>query len=309
MPSLWENKYARFRRYPDESEFYDRVADRFLPGRSGISIADLGCGVGHHLRALSALGHRVVGVDKEPAMIKIAKQYSPAIKHRFMLGDFATFHPDCTIDMALMTYYVFQRFATQESQRTVLANIAGWLSPRGLLVMELLNDTRNCDEFRDRSTATGMYKLDTGGEVVLESRAEIISSELKRLDMNFTIIEDQNPRRRVFHSHDSYMMYRATKDRMAALLSTSGFVVEEMFGDFSLNSKFDDYNSYRLIIVATNKVRHVSSSSRCRLEFNGREGARSAQEVMQAHPEPVVNSRRLHYIGNCDRCPEPGLET
>lgn len=54
------------------------LALAFLDG-DGLTIGDLGCGTGHLLPALSATGARVVGIDREQAMLEVARQRVDAL--------------------------------------------------------------------------------------------------------------------------------------------------------------------------------------------------------------------------------------
>lgn len=78
-----------------------------LPPRS--SVADLGCGEGHNALFLASLGHRVVAVDRDPAVLKVCGVLSGALPksdvHELIVGDITTdLLPGREFDLVLCTY-------------------------------------------------------------------------------------------------------------------------------------------------------------------------------------------------------------
>ncbi|KUI30155.1 SAM-dependent methyltransferase [Mycobacterium sp. IS-1742] len=98
-PSLWMQKVAadpghsrwyieRFRamaRAGDDLVGEARLVDAMVP--RGAHILDAGCGPGRVGGYLAAAGHRVVGVDVDPALIEAAEQDHPG--PRWLVGDLA----------------------------------------------------------------------------------------------------------------------------------------------------------------------------------------------------------------------------
>jgi SAM-dependent methyltransferase len=98
-PSIWMRKVAaepghsqwyidRFRAMADAGDDLvgeARLVDAMAPRNS--HILDAGCGPGRLGAYLTAAGHRVVGVDVDPALIEAAKQDYPG--PRYLVGDLA----------------------------------------------------------------------------------------------------------------------------------------------------------------------------------------------------------------------------
>jgi SAM-dependent methyltransferase len=98
-PSIWMQKVAadpghshwyieRFRamaRAGDDVVGEARLVDAMAP--RGAHILDAGCGPGRVGGYLAAVGHRVVGVDVDPALIEAAEQDHPG--PRWLVGDLA----------------------------------------------------------------------------------------------------------------------------------------------------------------------------------------------------------------------------
>jgi SAM-dependent methyltransferase len=78
----WEREAERWTawaRAPDHDEYWRSSGPAFFellppPGRRTL---DVGCGEGRLARDLTALGHRVVGVDAAPTMIRFAREADP----------------------------------------------------------------------------------------------------------------------------------------------------------------------------------------------------------------------------------------
>lgn len=90
-------------------------------------VLDVPCGEGRHVRALSALGYEVVGVDNDPAV-------SPAI-----LADLRELGSlPARFDAVINMWASFGYFDTATNER-ILASLAGRLRPGGRLVLDLYN--------------------------------------------------------------------------------------------------------------------------------------------------------------------------
>src|ERR1700736_347822 len=85
LRDAWEQNapaWVRWAREPDHDSYWRFHRDRFLelvpePGRLTL---DIGCGEGRLSRDLTALGHRVVGVDASPTLIEAARAKSPELE-------------------------------------------------------------------------------------------------------------------------------------------------------------------------------------------------------------------------------------
>ena len=90
-------------------------------------VLDVPCGEGRHVRALTALGYKVVGVDNDPAV-------SPPV-----LGDLRELDALPTgFDAVINMWASFGYFEAEENER-VLASFARRLRPGGRLVLDLFN--------------------------------------------------------------------------------------------------------------------------------------------------------------------------
>ncbi|WP_103350853.1 class I SAM-dependent methyltransferase [Amycolatopsis sp. CA-128772] len=95
-------------------------------------VLDLGSGTGRPTaELLVAAGHDVTGYDVAPKMVEIARSQVPAA--RFELGDMRELSfPDGTWDTITAFFSMLQ--LPRAEQETMLARVAAWLKPGGVLV-------------------------------------------------------------------------------------------------------------------------------------------------------------------------------
>jgi 2-polyprenyl-3-methyl-5-hydroxy-6-metoxy-1,4-benzoquinol methylase len=173
--AYWE---ARARRFAREGqglaavcsygmpEFYNRVIDwcqwlalrRWLHVSPGVSVLDVGCGVGRWSRRLAARGARVTGVDLSPTMIAEAKERAAGegLAHlcRFEAQDLSELEAGATFDLVLGVT-VLQHILDPGALHAAVVRMARHLKPGGRMVLLEAAPTRqarHCDSsiFRAR---------------------------------------------------------------------------------------------------------------------------------------------------------------
>jgi SAM-dependent methyltransferase len=111
-----------------------RLLDALLP--RGARVLDAGCGPGRVGSQLASLGHQVVGVDADPALIAAARADHPG--RRWIVADLAALdlaelgEPD-PFDAALLVGNVLP-FVAPGTEAEVVRRVAGHLRPDGVLV-------------------------------------------------------------------------------------------------------------------------------------------------------------------------------
>ncbi|MBE3565653.1 MAG: methyltransferase domain-containing protein [Thermogemmatispora sp.] len=102
-----------------------------LAPRPGELILDVGCGTGHLTATIARSGAQVVGLDRSPAMIEVARQHYPDLEWR--LGDIRSFLYPRPFD-AIFSNATLHWIPEAE---VVVAALARLLKPGGRLVLEM----------------------------------------------------------------------------------------------------------------------------------------------------------------------------
>jgi ubiquinone/menaquinone biosynthesis C-methylase UbiE len=99
-------------------------------------IVDIGCGTGHHMKALSDANLNAVGIDISPSMIHIAKTEYPSLK--FKTGDAlnSSLFPNNSLTHILCLYFTIYYF---NDKRYFFDNCMEWLMPGGYLIVHLVD--------------------------------------------------------------------------------------------------------------------------------------------------------------------------
>lgn len=191
--AYWE---ARARRFASEGqglaavcsygmpEFYNRVIDwcqwlalrRWLRVSPGVSVLDVGCGVGRWSRRLAARGARVTGVDLSPTMIAEAKERAAGegLAHlcRFEAQDLSELEAGATFDLVLGVT-VLQHILDAGALRAAVTRMVRHLKPGGRMVLLEAAPARqanHCDSSIFRARLRSEY-LDLFAECGLGVRA------------------------------------------------------------------------------------------------------------------------------------------
>jgi len=99
-------------------------------------IADIGCGTGHQVNALSKHDLKVIGIDISPNMIEKAKENFPS--NEFKIGDAMD---NYLFNMNSLTHILCLYFTIYyfEDKRHFFNNCIDWLMPGGKLIIHLVN--------------------------------------------------------------------------------------------------------------------------------------------------------------------------
>ena len=115
----------------DDDDFFLALVGR----RPGSRVADLGCGTGRFTVALAQAGHRVTGVEPNPAFLAAARAKPGSELVQWIEGtssDLAT----ASFDVVVMTSHVVQAFVADDEWMALLSDLRRALVPGGMLAFD-----------------------------------------------------------------------------------------------------------------------------------------------------------------------------
>jgi SAM-dependent methyltransferase len=153
--------------YVAECDLIDRIFQRYAAG-SVRSVLDLGCGTGNHAIPLSSRGFDVVGVDRSPEMLQIARARGGGA--RFELGDVTSVRLGETFDAALMMFAVLGYQLSNADVVGALQTARAHLEPSGVFVCDVwygpaVLAERPSDRLKVIDTASGQVIRAASGEL------------------------------------------------------------------------------------------------------------------------------------------------
>lgn len=121
------------RKIDSEARFLDRI---FRKHRI-MSILDMGCGTGEHVRYFQSLGYRPKGIDSSSKMIEVAKKrYSHC---KFDVSPMQSYQSGALLDCVVSLFGSFNYLLTNEEIDATLKLIEQNLKPAGLAILEVWN--------------------------------------------------------------------------------------------------------------------------------------------------------------------------
>jgi ubiquinone/menaquinone biosynthesis C-methylase UbiE len=144
---IWEQlapAWARFAREQDVPFSWNGPAFCELLPPPGRLTVDVGCGEGRLDRRLAELGHRVVGVDVSPTLVRLAREADPGGDYR--VGE-ATALP--LSDYAADLVVAFMSLQDVEDLEGAIGEAARVLEPGGRLCFAIIHPVSTAGRFED----------------------------------------------------------------------------------------------------------------------------------------------------------------
>lgn len=113
------------------------ILAKYMPDMPGLSVLQVGCGIGRVLDHLKNVGYAVTGVDLSQPMIDYALSEHPGL--RILQGDMRSFDAGAEFDAALCIGSTFTYNLTNSDLQTTLRNFRRHCKENGLLILGMLN--------------------------------------------------------------------------------------------------------------------------------------------------------------------------
>lgn len=147
--------------WPGEIDFYCNLIRQEVEANNG-TILELACGTGRVAIQLTKCGKPVVGLDRSPEMLEIARR--KGINSRLMRwveGDMRSFSLQQTFDLILIPGHSFQNLNTSKDQRDCLLCVMEHLNPGGVLIVHVDHINGENLKWLGKLTDTNGSKFDT----------------------------------------------------------------------------------------------------------------------------------------------------
>ncbi|MBU3956765.1 class I SAM-dependent methyltransferase, partial [Patescibacteria group bacterium] len=127
------DRLYQYKDYRTEAKFVDQLIRK--KGKRGISILDLACGTGNHVKEFVKFGYKVVGLDVSEEMLKIAKRKVP--KASFMKGNMQNFSLNQKFEAITCLFSSIQYNLTINQLKDTFKCFGNHLTSDGLFIFDV----------------------------------------------------------------------------------------------------------------------------------------------------------------------------
>jgi perosamine synthetase len=213
--------------YAAEVTLLERAIARYgTPGKR--RVLDLGCGTGRHAAELSSRGYDVVGVDRAPSMLRIARERTPAL--RFVEADMTEVDLGETFDVVVILFAALSYQTTPEGILRALGAARRHLGPSGLLIADVW--------FGASPTEPGViattHRAGRAGDVVWERTGTITRDPLEqRVRLEYELSRTQGGRTEI--ARETHLMHYFSRFELEFALGNSGFRLAALTAETDLD--------------------------------------------------------------------------
>jgi SAM-dependent methyltransferase len=221
--------------FQGDRDFYVGLARE--AASAGHDVLELGAGTGRIAIPIAREGIRIVGLDRSPAMLEVARRKCAGLENITLVeGDMASFDLARSFGLIIIPARSFLLLMTVEEQKSCLRCIREHLVPGGRLALNFFNpdiammatwmgNSRSRLRLdRDSTLPEGGRKLDWETREYLTSTQQIDEARIEeRLNDDGAVIS------RVYRKIGLRYVFRY---EMQHLLEVSGFEIEALYGGF-----------------------------------------------------------------------------
>jgi SAM-dependent methyltransferase len=230
---------------PGDLDLYLALAER-----TGGPIVELAVGSGRIAVPLAAAGHRIVGVDADPAMLARARMRADVadrgergvgarvrlVRHDMVAAGRSDLGPDVAAGarLAILALNSILLLADRIRQRAVIATMASLLAPGGVAVVDAwLPQVEDLARFDGRLSLEWL-RTDpaTGREVIKQAAARY--DDASRIVTLTTVFDEAEPGEAPRRWTRTDALRLITADELRAFADDAGLIVERLAGDYDL---------------------------------------------------------------------------
>ena len=248
--------------YRAHPEFYDAEyegnedLERDVPflleelGDAPLDVLELACGTGRATLPLAAAGHRVVGIDVDPAMLAqaAAKRDAAGVSIELLEADALTLNLGRQFDRVVLIFNTFLAFTTPEQQDALLANVKKHLRPDGTFWIDVFfpNLPLLAEGHADGIEPHVFYAPSLGRSVFRETEVrQDLVNQIQHVTFHYLWHDDAGDEQRAENAFDLTWMFPR---ELAGLLARHGLHITRSFGGYDGGPLDED--SQRMIVEA-----------------------------------------------------------
>ncbi len=211
--------------------------------KAGSSVLELGCGTGRILIPVAESGINIVGLDRAPAMLSIARQkisgLSAETQQRIELveGDMRDFSWGQRFQLIMIPYRAFLHLLTPKDQRRALTCIREHLTDNGYLVFNIFDPRLDIVAAHCGPLGSAVQKDSefihpaTGHRIIVWDTGQY-DPEHQRLEQYFIFEELDDGGRVISKTYNSLTLRYVYRYEMQYLLELCGYKIKALYGDF-----------------------------------------------------------------------------
>jgi SAM-dependent methyltransferase len=230
--------------WPGELDFYRELAAGAL--RGGGAVLEIACGTGRIAARLAREGVPIVGLDRSPEMLQVAREKTLGLANvRWVQADMRSFDLGATFGLVIIPGHSFQHLNTPQDQVACLECIVRHLRPDGLLVLHVDHQDLAwlgglVGERGGFFEPAGHFRNPKSGREVLASHAWSYepATQSALLQERWEEIGEDG---QVVESWESgpVRLHCVFRFEMEHLLARVGFVIDAVYGDFARGPLLD----------------------------------------------------------------------
>lgn len=223
---------------PGDVRFYVKEAQRY-----GSPVLELGCGTGRVLIPTAKAGISIVGLDRSPDMLAVAREKVAALgaevegRVRLVEGDMRSFSFGERFNLITIPFRAFLHLMTGEDQRAALHCIRDHLAADGRLIFNIFDPKIEIIAAHQGVMGSTLQKMrefvspDTGRRVIVwVQRTYDIDQQTICEERIFEEIDAEG--KMVSRAYTPLTLRWLYRCEVAYLLELCGYQIEALYGDF-----------------------------------------------------------------------------
>lgn len=228
--NFYANVYDKILFNQDKNNF--EIDHIFSTPKASSFVLDIGCGTGHHIKQISDLKIKCIGVDNSSAMIKKAKSNYPGLKYKLANVLNTMEFEENIFSHILCLYFTIYYF---KDKHKFLENCYQWLKPNGILVIHLVNLNKFDPIVPNATSFDQESKRPTHSEITFDQftyRSEF--KQNKNIDFNTINLKQPNVTfRETFKFNNKnkarvneHKLYMSSQSSILAIAREVGFILQ-----------------------------------------------------------------------------------